>query len=132
MVAGLAGLVCILAGVAVAYLNVGVEAGNWSLALSAVLVVAVTVAYVKLLPHSPFARLFVSNRVLSAPSSAPTELLGRSGVTETVLRPSGTAIIDGRRVDVRSDGPLIEKGVAIKVVSADGMSVVVSRDTDLD
>ena len=130
IVAGVAGVVCILAGVAVAYLNVGVQAGNWSLALSSILLVAITVAYVKLLPHSPFARLFVSDRVLSEPPLASTGLVGRSGVTETVLRPSGVAIIDGRRIDVRSDGPLIEKGVAIKVVSADGMSVVVTRDTE--
>lgn len=130
IVAGVAGVLLVLAANAVAYLDVGVKAGNWTLALSSVLLVAITVAYVKFLPHSPFARLFVSNRVIAEPPSTSAGLIGRSGVAETVLRPSGVALIDGRRVDVRSEGPLIEKGAAIRVISADGMSVVVTHDTD--
>lgn len=130
IVAGAAGVLCILAANAVAYLDVGVNAGNWTLALSCVLLVAVTVGYVKFLPNSPFARLFVSSRVISEPPSKDAGLVGRYGVTETVLRPSGVAIIEGRRVDVCSDGPLIEKGVTIRVVSADGMGVVVTHDID--
>jgi membrane-bound serine protease (ClpP class) len=128
-IVGAAGLVCILVANVLAYSNVGPEAGNWTLALSALLLVGVTVAYVKFLPHSPFARLFISNKVSADPKPAQTSLVGRTGVAETVLRPSGVVIIDGRRVDVSSDGPLIEKGEAVRVVQVDGMKIVVSRET---
>jgi membrane-bound ClpP family serine protease len=50
-------------------------------------------------------------------------------VAETVLRPSGVVIIDGRRIDVSSDGPLIEKGETVKVILVEDMRVVVSRES---
>lgn len=42
---------------------------------------------------------------------------GDLGVAETDLRPSGRANINGRLVDVKSAGPYIEKGTAIRVLS---------------
>jgi membrane-bound ClpP family serine protease len=129
IVAGAAGVVCILIANVMAYANVGVEAGNWTLALSAAMLVGVTVAYVRFLPHSPFARLFISNRVSADPKPGETGLVGRVGMAETVLRPSGVVVIDGRRIDVSSDGPLIEKGETVKVVLVEGMRVVVSRES---
>jgi membrane-bound serine protease (ClpP class) len=128
-IVGAAGLVCILLANVMAYSNVGVEAGNWTLALSALLLVVTTVAYVKYLPHSPLARLFISNKVSADPKSGQTHLVGKVGIAETVLRPSGVVIIGGHRIDVSSDGPLIEKGETVKVVQVDGMKIVVSRES---
>lgn len=54
-------------------------------------------------------------------------LVGSVGVAHTTLRPSGTALINGRRFDVVSDGEFIEKGEPVKVVSALGSRIVVSR-----
>ena len=47
------------------------------------------------------------------------------GVAYTQLRPSGTALINGKRVDVVTEGSLIEKGTAIRVVDTEGLRVVV-------
>jgi membrane-bound serine protease (ClpP class) len=47
------------------------------------------------------------------------------GIAQTNLRPSGTAMINGQRVDVVTEGPMIEQGAAIKVVAVEGMRVVV-------
>jgi membrane-bound ClpP family serine protease len=41
------------------------------------------------------------------------------------LRPSGTASINGRRVDVVTEGGLIERGTAVKVVAVEGARIVV-------
>jgi membrane-bound ClpP family serine protease len=41
--------------------------------------------------------------------------IGKTGVTTTVLRPSGIARIEGERVDVITDGEFVEKGVEIRV-----------------
>jgi membrane-bound serine protease (ClpP class) len=59
--------------------------------------------------------------------SAPhgSELLGRIGTTMTVLRPAGKAEIDGRYVDVVSDGPFLGEGTTIEVVRVSGNRIVV-------
>jgi membrane-bound serine protease (ClpP class) len=54
-------------------------------------------------------------------------LVGREGVAVTALRPSGTALIDGRRIDVVSDGAFIPSGEALIVDRVEGVRVVVRR-----
>ncbi len=54
-------------------------------------------------------------------------LLGKSGVAASVLRPSGIAIIDGKRVDVVADGDWIEKDSLIVVTRVEGLKIEVRR-----
>jgi membrane-bound serine protease (ClpP class) len=61
-------------------------------------------------------------------ATAPTaDLTGREGVALTVLRPSGMALIDGRRFDVVAESAMIERGSAVRVVQVDGTRVVVKK-----
>ena len=53
------------------------------------------------------------------------EIMGRSGVTKSALRPAGVALIDGTRVDVVASSGFIENGKLIKVVEPSGNRVVV-------
>lgn len=53
------------------------------------------------------------------------ELVGRTGVVQTELRPSGTVLIDGKPVDVVSEGAFLPKGERVRVVSVNGSRVVV-------
>jgi len=53
--------------------------------------------------------------------------LGRVGQTTSALRPAGIAEIDGERVDVVSDGEMIEAGTTIVVSRVDGNRIVVRR-----
>ena len=55
------------------------------------------------------------------------DLLHQTGIAFTQLRPSGTALIGDRRVDVVSEGGLIEKGTPIKVVAIEGTRIVVRK-----
>jgi membrane-bound serine protease (ClpP class) len=48
-------------------------------------------------------------------------------VALTQLRPSGTANINGQRVDVVTEGGLIERGAEIKVVAVEGTRIVVRQ-----
>lgn len=57
--------------------------------------------------------------------SVPDVQAGAVGEASTALRPSGTARIGGRRVDVVTEGAFIEAGARIVVVQTDGMRVVV-------
>lgn len=52
-------------------------------------------------------------------------LVGRTGCALTPLRPSGTADIDGRTVDVLTDGVYVDAGVPLRVVRVEGARVVV-------
>ena len=53
------------------------------------------------------------------------DLIGKMGKVLTELRPAGTVHIDGRPVDVVSEGAFIEKGTRVVVLSVSGSRVVV-------
>ena len=57
--------------------------------------------------------------------TASAALVGASGTTVTVLRPAGKARIDGRLMDVVSDGPYVETGMDVTVVDVQGNRIVV-------
>ncbi len=54
-----------------------------------------------------------------------SELLDQEGEALTILRPAGTAIINGERVDVVSEGGYISQGKRIKIVKIEGRKVIV-------
>ncbi len=95
-----------------------------------VLAVVIFALIVKKLPSSKLWNKFVLHDQSTAKrgfvSAAPREaLVGRTGVVTTELRPSGTADIDGRPVDVVSEGAFLPKGTEIRVVTVEGARVVV-------
>lgn len=55
------------------------------------------------------------------------DLVGKTGVAATSLRPAGAAMIDDERIDVITEGIFIDAGENVKVVKVDGSSVIVVR-----
>ena len=53
--------------------------------------------------------------------------LGREGVVTSMLRPVGTADFDGVKLEVLSEGEIIEAGVKVKVVKVEGRKLVVRK-----
>jgi len=53
-------------------------------------------------------------------------LVGKHGTTQSPLRPSGIALIDGKRVDVVSEGEFIDRDTAIEVTHTEGARIVVA------
>lgn len=53
------------------------------------------------------------------------DLIDKEGISITVLRPSGTALIDNKRVDVVTEGVFIQENARIKVIKVDGSRVLV-------
>lgn len=125
MIAGILGFGCLVAAVVVSYAEFGAKGGNLTLVLVSLGLVAGTLAWMKYFPQSAVARLFVSQKVIGNIGAERPELLHKAGTAFTSLRPSGTALIDGKRVDVVTEGSLIEKGTPVKVVAIEGMRVVV-------
>ena len=60
-----------------------------------------------------------------------SHLLDRVGDSITNLAPAGKAMIDGRLLDVISDGRMIDKGTKVKVVEVTGNRVVVQPMTNV-
>lgn len=54
-------------------------------------------------------------------------LLGLEGITETLFRPSGNIIIDGKKYDAITEGEFINKGAKIKVILVEGNKIVVKE-----
>ena len=54
-----------------------------------------------------------------------TSYLGQFGTAVTLLRPSGTAEIDGVRLSVVTEGEFIAPGTPVQVVAVQGSRIVV-------
>ena len=130
LIAGIAGLGCVVAGVIVAYAQFGVETGNWILLGVLVASVGGFFLWTKYFPDSRAARIIVSDQVSGDIRTERPELLHQTGAALTLLRPSGTAVINGQRVDVVTEGSLIERGTPVKVVAVEGLRVVVRALAD--
>lgn len=55
----------------------------------------------------------------------PTVWLGKIGVAKTVLRPSGTIVVDDTFLDVVTDGEFYEPGTEVIIISVTGGRIVV-------
>jgi len=135
-IAGILGIAAILASLVLSMVGPGdtatfmlVAAGRVVLAL--LFALAASLVLLRFLPRLPFGRRLILERGLAAAqgyASAPrsdAQLLGKRGRASSPLRPAGIAEIDGRRVDVVSDGTFIPAGQPLEVVRIDGNRVVV-------
>ncbi|MDI6788911.1 MAG: NfeD family protein, partial [Planctomycetota bacterium] len=56
-----------------------------------------------------------------SPVSATTSsLVNKEGIALTNLRPSGAILIDGKRIDVVTEGEMIDKNTPVRVVKIEG------------
>ena len=53
------------------------------------------------------------------------ELVGKTGITVTLLRPSGIALIEGRRLDVTTNNVVVAKQTPVEVVRIENGHIVV-------
>lgn len=125
MVAGLAGFGCLVGGVVMSYVNHGPRTGNIVLLAVLALLLVAGLLWIRFFPHSRLGQTFVTRGTLGDPQFERSELLSQTGTALTNLRPSGTAVINGHRVDVVTEGAMIDRGVPVRVVAVEGMRVVV-------
>jgi len=83
----------------------------------------------KYMPRSPLA---LKKSQLEDGGYEPVEkvgdLVGKTGAAFTTLRPGGTALIEGRKIDVVASGGFIERDARIKVIAIEGTKVTVERE----
>jgi len=137
-VAGLGGIVALVAGLGMTLVGAGatmnaIVIALGRVALSILMAMAAAFGLLRLLPRLPFGRRLVLGTGMQADlgyASAPEsdrQWLGRTGTALSPLRPAGIAEIDGARVDVVSDGDFIEAGTPILVTRVDANRIVVRR-----
>ncbi len=137
-VAGVLGIVAILASLVLSLVGPGdtatvilMAAGRVVFALLFALLASLVL--LRFLPRLPFGRRLILERGLSAAqgyASAPesdAQWLGKKGRASSPLRPAGIAEIGGERVDVVSDGEMIDAGQLVEVTRVDGNRIVVRR-----
>lgn len=113
----------------IVFADISVFSGMIFVMADIVILPVVLLAGLKLLARSPFALKSVlsSKSGYSSYDEKTSEYVGKQGTAATNLRPAGTAIINGKRVDVVTRGDYIEKGAEIKVTAVEGARVVVRK-----
>ncbi|WP_073025758.1 NfeD family protein [Lutispora thermophila] len=129
-VAGITGTICVVISIALITSSL-YEAILLVIATIAVFVTILVVLY-KLGYGSKYLKFIIlddEQKKESGYTSSKKELsyIGKIGVADTPLRPSGVAIIEGERVNVQSQGDFIQKGSRIIVTEVDGMKIIVKK-----
>lgn len=71
------------------------------------------------------------NEEYSSVNSEYIKLVGKEGVTKSVLKPTGVADIDGFNYSVTSNGKWVEAGITVKVLEVDGTKILVEEKKTL-
>ena len=127
LICGIIGTFCILAGVVLAYTRIGTPMAHYILTGVAVGAILLAVLWLKYFPTSKLASPLVSKSAIGNLGVERMDLLNKTGIAHTPLRPSGLAVIDGERVDVVTEGAMLDRGTNLKVVAVEGMRVVVRQ-----
>ena len=131
---GILGFGSIVTGIVMAYINYGTGVGVGFLIGALVTTPLVFVLYFKLFPKSFIGRWLIlrgeqkkSDGFASFSEERYKELVGREGTALSILRPSGSALIDGVKQSVVTGGEFIERGERIAVSRVEGNRIVVKR-----
>ena len=133
---GTIGVIGIGASIWLAFKSYPPDIALWVLAGELLALGAGIVIGLRILPHTPIARRLTLTREFDAEegfTSASSELesyVGKEGVAITTLRPAGIALIEGKRLDVVTDGEFIERNARVKVSEVEGGRIVVQPITD--
>lgn len=109
--------------------SISTQAGFIFVAADIVLLPILLIIGIKLLAKSPVTlrKNLSSEDGVSSQSPELEQYAGQEGVAISNLRPSGTALISGKRVDVVSRGEYIDKDSKIIVSSVKGNQIIVSE-----
>lgn len=135
-VAGIAGIVALVAGLGMALVGAGATAAVvigalGRVSISILLALGGGLVLLRFLPSLPFGRRFILGTEMRAEGGYSSEpaadhhALGRTGIALSPLRPAGVANVDGARLDVVSDGSFIDAGTPVEIIRVEGNRIVV-------
>ncbi len=125
---GVLGGVCLLLAVLFAFGLPFFFVAMETIATAIVLTVIVFSLFVRAVPQNAWAHRLALAAVQGpdyVTSSDYRDLRGRVGIAASFLRPAGIAEIDGRRVDVLTQGEFISQGTPVRVARVEGSRIFV-------
>jgi len=126
LVLGLCGGLCLLIAVGLSYAAYGVLTGTGIFAAVGICTLGGFFLWLNLFTRTPIGKKIVLSEGLSSGDAVERDsLVGSQGVALTALRPAGTALINGQRVDVVAEMGFIEADAPVCVVVHEGMRIVV-------
>ena len=129
-VLGIIGALAMLASIYFAYHNYNISGALLTLiALVVIAIISYNMA-LKLAPKTRLGRsLFLSQtqKGVNVSRGEMEKLEGREGKAVSELRPTGTAIIDGKRVTVMTQGEFIEENSPVKVIAIKNNQLIVEK-----
>jgi membrane-bound serine protease (ClpP class) len=128
-VAGILGVVALLCSIVLAFGIPSIFVAVQALAIAIVLTAICFVFATRIFPENAFMRRLVFTGVQGpdyvASSPSRYELIGHTGTAYSYLRPAGVAVVDGRRIDVLTEGEFVTAGTAVRVTRVEGARVFV-------
>ena len=126
---GISGLVLLVIGIVITWQNYGPVAGL-AVTLIALALTGISVSVsVKSAAEGRLSKsALILNEVTQPMEHDETEaLVGKEGITATVLNPVGIAEFDGVRLNVVSEGSYLEKGAPVRVLQVEGNKIIVRK-----
>ena len=123
----------LIAGIVMLF-TVDTTLGLVSLIASLIAVPALLAFGLKVMPDTIIGRLLTLKgpppREIGGAEPGDVVAIDAKGEAITDLRPIGTCLIDGKRLDCMAEAGVIEAGQPVRVVLADGMQIKVRFDED--
>jgi membrane-bound serine protease (ClpP class) len=126
---GLVGAGSIITAIVRTYRQQGAEEGTIFLLVSLVLVPSIIVLWFRIFPGTRIGKRLILGDSRTEDKTEPG-LEGKKGTALTPLRPSGTALIEGRHCSVVTDGIFLEKGETVMVKKVEGNRIVVRKGAE--
>lgn len=127
---GILGIAALMSGVVLA----AYDTGNafQSLGIAFLVAIVIIVIFVRLFKHRGVWNRFILKDSLNTQEGylsheIKQELIGKQGKAITPLRPAGTILIGGKRIDVVTNGEFISAGSWVEVIQLEGIRVVVQQ-----
>ncbi len=131
IVAGVIGGILLFASVVVAYREMGTEAGNFVLLAAVAVTTGLWWWWATRFQQTRFGRsmtLTTSSTGEAGLGDQLASLENQIGTAMTPLRPSGTVVVAGQRVDAITDGEFLDTGTSVRVIRTHGLSVLVRQE----
>ncbi len=129
-VAGVCGVIACVAGLIVGSDSIAQAAFTLAILLVILLIAALIIFKFIFGKRKKQSKLILNEEISRSDTDEArheASLVGKEGVALTMLRPSGIAEIDGKRIDVVADGDFISKGEGIVVTQAEGIRILVKK-----
>jgi membrane-bound ClpP family serine protease len=122
----------LLGGVVLAFIEYDTTGGLIAIAAALGLAAFTLWFEFKILPKTPLGRKLFLNAEVKGASQPPLAerdvVVGRAGVADTMLAPSGYVVVAGKRYEAYSRSGLIAKGDALRVVELDNFRLIVQKN----